>query len=270
MDQYLAANRELWDTLTPIHLRAGSYDVEGFKQGKCSLKPLEIEEVGDVAGKTLLHLQCHFGLDTLSWARLGAIVTGADFSEKAIAAARALVAETGIAAEFICCDIYDLPSRLSKQFDVVFTSAGVLHWLPDKEAWGQVVGRFVKPGGIFYIREFHPFAYMFDDAPDAAEPRVKLPYFKTPEPLRFEGGSTYAGPETFESRTSYEWPFALSDVLNSLINAGLTIEFVHEFPYTTNKSHAFLVREEGGSWGTWRHRQKPDLPLMFSIRASKS
>ncbi|MHC4713226.1 MAG: class I SAM-dependent methyltransferase, partial [Planctomycetota bacterium] len=256
MDEHLEANRELWETMTPIHLRAASYDVPGFKAGRCTLPQLVLDEVGDVSGRSLLHLQCHFGLDTLSWARKGATVTGADFSENAISAARSLASELGIAAEFVCCNIYDLPDHLVGEFDVVFTSMGVLHWLPDIENWARVVSHFARRGGFFYIYEHHPSAGVFDDDPAATEPRVKYPYFKTGEPLRFEGGATYASGETFEPRVSYEWPFSLSEVVNSLVSEGLRIEFLHEFPHITYKSHAWL---EEGADGLWRCREKPDL-----------
>jgi SAM-dependent methyltransferase len=266
LDDCIRANREMWDSRTPVHLRSAMYDVAGFKAGRCPLTELEIAEVGDVSGKSLLHLMCHFGLDTLAWARKGAKVVGMDFSAKAVEAACALADELSIPARFVCCNLYDLPERLCGEFDVVFTSKGVLPWLPDIARWAKVASHFLKPGGVFYIYEFHPFAYVFDDAPEATEPRVKLPYFKTGQPLRFEGSQTYASDEECESRVSYEWPFALSDVVTSLINAGLRIEFLHEFPHSTYRSHAWLVK---GADGLWRRSEKPDLPLMFSLRAVK-
>lgn len=266
MDKEMSANRELWDAKTPIHVKSEMYDVEGFKAGKCPLSELELRELGDVSGKTLLHLQCHFGMDTLAWARLGAKVTGADFSEKAIAQARKLAGETAIDAEFVCCNIYDLPQKLSGLFDVVFTSRGVLSWLPDIRGWAKVISHFLKPGGLFYIYEFHRFAYIFDDDPEATEPGVKFPYFKTGEALEFELCTSYAGSETHEPKKSYEWSCSLSEVVTALIDEGLTIEFLHEFPHSTYKSHAWLVQGEDG---LWRCREKPDLPLMFSLRAKQ-
>src|SRR3954464_11903705 len=154
-DEYIQSNRKLWNDWTGIHAQSEFYDVESFKEGKFRLHPIEKEELGDVRGKTLLHLQCHFGLDTLSWANLGAIVTGADFSDKAIDLARELSRETGLPATFICSNIYDLPAALEGQFDIVFTSHGVLGWLPDMPNWGKVVAHFLKPGGTFYVAEVH-------------------------------------------------------------------------------------------------------------------
>ena len=153
------------------------YDVESFKAGKLSLHPLELEEVGDVSGKSLLHLQCHFGKDTLSWARLGATVTGADFSDEAIGYARELSKEIGVPATFVLSDILDLPNALTGQFDIVFTSFGAIYWLPDIWKWGQVVGHFLKPGGTFYIAEMHPTAYIFENTKEDHELRVTYPLF---------------------------------------------------------------------------------------------
>ncbi|TMB65463.1 MAG: class I SAM-dependent methyltransferase, partial [Chloroflexi bacterium] len=146
---------------------SGLYDVTGFKAGKSRLKPVEREELTGVQGKSLLHIQCHFGLDTLSWAREGAIVTGVDFSEPALEAARGLADECGIEARFIHSDVYSVPQKLSEQFDIVFTSYGALCWLPDMHRWAEIVARFLKPGGTFYMVEFHPMSGVFADGPEA-------------------------------------------------------------------------------------------------------
>jgi SAM-dependent methyltransferase len=157
MDPHVAANRALWDEWTPIHVRSAFYDVDGWKSGRRhDLLPLLVDEVGDVAGKDLLHLQCHFGLDTLSWARRGARVTGADFSERAVQQARLLAAETGLEARFVVSDVVDLPDRLEGDFDVVFTSFGVLDRLPDVPRWAEVVAHFVRPGRLLPHRRGPP------------------------------------------------------------------------------------------------------------------
>ena len=186
MDQHLEANRRLWDAWTPFHVASAFYDVDGFKAGRKELGPIELAGVGDVRGRSLLHLQCHFGLDTLAWAGRGAIVTGVDFSEPAIVAARALAAELGIDARFVVSDVYALPDRLAGEYDIVFTSHGVLSWLPDLAGWARVVARFLKPGGAFFVVDTHPFAYVFDDERTDSELRVRYPYFPRPEPLREE------------------------------------------------------------------------------------
>jgi SAM-dependent methyltransferase len=161
------------------------------------------EELGDVAGKDLLHLQCHFGLDTLGWARLGAWVTGADFSERAIAQARALAAETGLDATFIVSDVADLPAALEGDFDLVFTSFGVLGWLPDVPRWADVVAHFVRPGGRFYIAEAHPFAQVFDDGQAATEPRLRYDCWHSPGPGC--GSSSCTGSPSPPGRCTPSW-----------------------------------------------------------------
>src|SRR5450755_2465186 len=158
MREELELNRARWDEATRFHMRGNVYGVEDFKAGQCRLHRVQVEELGDVRGKRLLHLQCHFGLDTLSWARRGAEVTGVDFSPEGIAAARALSDESGVPGTFVCSDLYSLPDVLStaNPFDVVFTSYGVLNWLPDLKIWGELIFRYLRPGGLFYIVEAHP------------------------------------------------------------------------------------------------------------------
>ena len=266
MTDPIEVNREYWDELASLHVNAAFYDVPGFKAGRSTLRELDVEAVGDVEGKLLLHLQCHFGMDTLSWARLGAHVTGCDFSEKAIELARSLASDCGIEAEFVCSSLDDLPEHLSGQFDVIFTSEGVLPWLPDLRRWGEVIAHFLKPGGIFYVRNFHPFAGIFDDQADA--PTVSEPYFDTGEPVRWENcGVSYAASSGVESPHHYEWRHSLSDIINALVEAGLRIERLDEYPYAYFKSHPFLKRSDDGFW---RWPEKPDaIPLTFSIRATK-
>ena len=267
MNEYTEANRRHWDEITPVHAASDFYDVASFKAGESKLKPIELEELGDVRGKTLLHLQCHFGLDTLSWAREGAAVTGIDFSEQAIETARALASETGIDARFMLSDIYALPDKLDGQFDIVFTSYGVKAWLPDTERWAQVAAHFVKPGGTFYIVEFHPFAGIFDDEPGVTDLRVRYPYFPTDDPMRFENDGTYAASAKLEHRVTYEWPHTLGDIVTALIEAGLRIEFLHEFPFSTYKQLPFMEVSADGTVRLKEHNGS--VPLLFSIKATK-
>ncbi|MEZ4860994.1 MAG: methyltransferase domain-containing protein [Caldilineaceae bacterium] len=149
MDTYLQANQQLWNAWTPLHEQSPRYRLAEFKAGVSTLRPVERAELTDVAGKSLLHLQCHFGLDTLSWARAGATVTGVDLSDRSIELARALSTEVNIPAIFVCADLLHLPNRLTGQFDIVFTSYGVLNWLHDLKAWATVITHFLKPGGFF-------------------------------------------------------------------------------------------------------------------------
>jgi len=220
--------------------------------------------VGDVAGKSLLHLQCHFGLDTLSWAREGATVTGVDFSPDAIAAAKSLSKELGIPAEFVCSDVYALPEVLGERtFDVVFTSYGVLSWLHDLERWAGVVARHLAPGGTFYIVEFHPVLGMLDEEGR----RIARPYFHSPEPQEFVEHGSYADRSSGATHTLYQWAHSLADVVNALIDAGLRIEFLHEFPYSVHDCEPFFQESAPGRFVV---RASPGLiPLMFSIRATR-
>ena len=270
MNPFLEANRRHWDECVPIHVRSGMYDVASFKAGESKLKPVELEELRDVRGKTMLHLQCHFGLDTLSWARdEGAIVTGIDFSEPAIEAARALAAECGIDATFLVSELYALPERLDGQFDIVFTSYGALCWLPDIERWAQVAAHFVKPGGTFYAVEFHPIVGIFDDAPGVTDLHVRYPYFPTDEPLRFEEDGTYADRAAkLAHRVTYSWPHPVSEVTTALIDAGLRIDFVHEFPFTVEPWFPFMEQTAERTFRLTKH--DGSLPMLFSIKATKA
>ncbi|MFN2208164.1 MAG: class I SAM-dependent methyltransferase [Candidatus Promineifilaceae bacterium] len=267
MDDYLKANRQRWDRLTAEHEHSAFYDLTGFKAGKDRLRSIELGELGDVAGKTLLHLQCHFGMDTLAWARRGAIASGVDFSPEAIALAQALSTELDIPARFYCSDIYELPQLLVEEFDIVFTSYGVLHGLPDLARWGQLIAGYLKPGAIFYIVEDHPMFRVFRAKADG-EFKAERSYFHSEQPQRIEGSGSYATGDEGEKSEYYVWDHALGDVINSLINAGLRIEFLHEFPYAARAKFPFMQQGEDGWW-----RLPPDqhgtIPFLFSLQARK-
>ena len=267
MENYLQVNQERWDQLTAEHESSPFYDVEGFKAGKDRLRPIELEELGDVTGKSLLHLQCHFGLDTLAWARRGADVTGVDFSPKAIELANSLSEELAIPAEFYCSDIYQLPDILSRQFDIVFTSYGILHWLPDLKPWGKIIAHFLKPGGIFYIVEDHPFFRVFRAKPEG-EFRAERTYFLKEVPQRIEATGSYATNDQGSAGVTYIWDHSLSEIINSLIEAGLTIEFLHEFPFASRAKFPFLEQGEDGWWRLPPH-QHGTIPFLFSLQARK-
>ena len=265
MDEYRRANQSLWDEYVRINSASKMYDLAGFKAGCNALHALEISELGDVRGKRLLHLQCHFGLDTLSWARLGAQVTGIDFSPEGIRLARALSAELSLPARFINCDLYDLPDQLDEPFDIVFTSYGALTWLSDIPRWAQIAASFVRPGGTFYMVEFHPAAMVFSDQTDGWA--VEYDYFN-PDAQAFMVEGSYADRNaTTQARTSYEWNFPLGTVVSSLIAAGLRLEFLHEFEHSVYPQYPFLVQ---GADGLWRVPPgMPRVPLLFSLRATK-
>ena len=261
------SNRALWDKWTALHLESDFYHVETFKAGDNRLSAYEIEEVGDVAGKDLLHMQCHFGLDTLSWARLGANVTGVDYSGAAIAEARKLAQEVGLEGRFIQSNIYDLPSNLEGDFDIVYTSRGVLGWLPDLGRWADVIAHFLRPGGFFYITEAHPFMHVFDDDVDATELKVHYDYFSR-NALVFPVKGSYAVPEAdVDHDTEYGWDHPIGEIVTTLATHGLHIEFLHELPFLDWPA-PFLVQEAEGRY-VFPDGHKGSIPLMFSLKATK-
>lgn len=264
MDDYLNSNRHLWNKWTPLHEQSLAYKVAEFKSGGSTLRPVEHNELKNVAGKTLLHLQCHFGLDTLSWAREGADVVGVDLSDESINLARSLSSELDIPATFICSELLDLPNVLTRQFDIVFTSYGVLNWLSDLKGWADVIAHFLKPDGIFYIVEFHPFSNIFDS--DSPELKVANQYFFSEEPFRFEMQGSYAA-ETNETVYGYNWKHSLSDIFNALIGAGLQIESFNEFPFTLRERISGMVQGEDDLWRLTK--QNGMVPFLFSLQARK-
>jgi SAM-dependent methyltransferase len=260
-------NRRWWDERVPIHTASDFYDVEGFKAGAEPLPAFTVDEVGDVGGKRLLHLQCHFGLETLSWARRGASVVGLDFSAPAIEAANRLAAETGLDATFVAADLYDAVSALGgDRFDVVYTGLGALNWLPDLGRWAEVVSSLLADGGILYLAEFHPFTDVFADD----DLTVDGGYFHDPAGVRIEDdGGTYAdltAPTT--NNATHEWVHPISAVLGVVLGIGLRLEFFHEHDYTLFPRWPHLVAEPGGVY-----RQPdgwPRLPLMYSLSARRA
>lgn len=264
---YVAANRAIWNSWTLRDLASEHHaDAATFRSGGLSLRPIERAALGDVRGKSLLHLLCNMGSDTLSWARLGARVTGVDISDAAIERARAMAAEAGLAgALFLRSDLYALPSVLDEQFDIVFTSYGALCWMPDLTRWAGIVARYVRPGGTCFMVDMHPATNVFDTSlPDSTGLafQVKHPYFHAPEPI----------PETVRAdadhpNTVYAWSYGLGEVLTALIQAGLRPQEVREHPMTFYRQFPALVRGDDGYW-RWPTPNNT-LPLLFSLRATR-
>jgi SAM-dependent methyltransferase len=266
LEKYYGINLRRWNELVGIHAGSDEYDLEGFLAGKSSLHSLELEALGDVSGRSLLHLQCHFGLDTLSWARLGAQVTGVDFSDTAIELARRIVERINVEADFLCCNVYDLPEHLEGEFDIVYTTYGILTWLHDMKGWARLVHRFLRPGGIFFMAEFHPFMWVFDDD-DPSGLSVRNDYWQKEEPDYYEGDGSYADPTAeLENKGSYEWAHPMSEVVNSLICAGLTIKRLDEYPFSVDV-HQIPFMEKGDDG--YSRLPGYNLPLMYSIKATK-
>jgi SAM-dependent methyltransferase len=261
----MTVNRRMWDESVPLHVASPDYDVPGFLEGRSTLPRLEFVELGPVRGRSLLHLQCHFGLDTLSWARRGARVTGVDFSPPAVREARRIAEEARLTARFLESNVYDLPRNLRGRFDIVYTGKGAICWLPDIPRWANVAAHFLRPGGRLYLIEDHPISDTFANERSVRDLRHDFPYFGA-VPRRDESQGTYAAPEAkLRNALSFSWVHPVSEVLNALIEAGLRIEFVHEFPFSYWKKFPFMRRDRSGFWHLTRHAGV--IPLMWSVRA---
>ncbi len=245
-----AANRDRWDRYAQEHLRSW-YRLGDFRNGQPTVDDIQLADLHDVGGKALLHLQCNAGLDTLSWARRGATVTGVDISSKAVEIAQRLAHETAIPARFLCSDIFDLPATLNGAFDIVYTSQGVLCWLNDLRRWGRLIARLLKPTGVFYIMEEHPFAATLDETEFKLRPDCPYLHIAAPD---HEDGATY------------QWFWSLGDIVNSLIEAGLTIRFLREYDFTFYQRVPYMASDDGRWWRLPGYR----LPLMFTLLAQMS
>lgn len=259
---YLTLNRKAWNRRTELHVISDFYDNKGFIAGRNSLNDIELPLLGDVSGESILHLQCHFGQDTIALARMGAHCTGVDFAERAIEEARKLNEVVGTNVQFVLSDIYDLPNHLKGTFDTVFTSYGTIGWLPDVTKWVEVVNHFMKPGGRFVFVEFHPFVYLYD----TQFRQIQYPYFNR-GPIVEVAQQTYTGqPERINS-TDVAWSHTLSDVIQNLINAGLSIEHFSEYDYSPHNCFSDTVEIAPGRYQIRAFGDK--IPLVYAIVARK-
>ncbi|NOT52903.1 MAG: class I SAM-dependent methyltransferase [Chitinophagaceae bacterium] len=262
-EEYFQANKELWNQRTIVHKDSDFYNLAGFKAGESVLTSIELAELGDVKSKSLLHLQCHFGMDSLDWARRGAIVTGIDLSDTAIDEAKKLNDELGLNAKFVCCNVYDTSLHVKDQFDIVFTSYGTIGWLPDLVSWAKMIAGKLKPGGIFYIAEFHPVVWMFDD--DFTH--IKYSY-ENKEVIMTENEGTYTDRNADIKGKEYSWNHSISEVLNALIKAGLKIELFNEHMYSPYPCFRNTVEFEKGKWHIKGMEGK--IPMVYSLKATKA
>ncbi len=260
--KYFEANKDGWNKRTAVHIASSFYNVEAFKKGQSSLNKIELEEVGNVKGKTLLHLQCHFGMDTLSWERAGAKVTGIDLSDEAISLAKALTDELQLNAAFVCCNVYDTTKFVEGLFDIVFTSYGTIGWLPDLKPWAKMIADKLKPGGFFYIADFHPTLWMLDDDMQ----KLTYSYFNDAVIVTEQEG-TYTDRAAPINYTEYGWNHPFAEIFEALITAGLQIEFLHEFSYSP---YDCFANTEKGADGMFRFKgMNNKFPMMYSIKAIK-
>lgn len=258
-------NKKLWNELAPVHYE--SYNIDKLRRGQHLLDEIQMSEIGDVTGKSLLHLQCHIGTDSLSFVRLGASVTGVDISDRSIELAEKLKAELNLDAKFINCNVYDLPQYSDQKYDIVYTSQGVLCWLSDLKLWANLIAKYLEPNGFFYIMESHPFLHVFDDS-GSPELDAKYSYFHKAEPDKWVDESPDYSDENYISDTpSYEWQWSLSDIVNSLVQAGLRISFVNEYDKIFYKAHPDMIRASDGWW--YLPEKKRKIPLMFTLKAHK-
>lgn len=258
---YINTNKVLWDAKTGVHTDSEFYNNTDFLNGKSSLNDIELALLGDVNGKSVLHLQCHFGQDTLSLARMGADATGADLSDAAIAKAKELNDTLGLHAKFVCSDIYQLPEVMNEQFDIVFSSYGTIVWLPDLSKWANVIARFLKPGGTFVFADFHPYMMMYDDDLTG----IQYPYFNKGPIVETEAG-TYADRNADIRLESVTWNHNLAEVIQSLTNAGLTIDSFHEYDYSPYPAFGNMKQTGQGKYQV--EGKEGIFPLVYALSAT--
>lgn len=270
LDAFREANRKNWNDRVPVHLEAWGYSMAKFVEDPNYIADgVEIQrsELGSVEGKSLLHLQCQLGTDALSWARLGASVTGMDFSERAIAAAKKLFEDCNTPGRFFVAELYESRSVLNEQFDIVYTGGGALIWLPDIKGWAKVMSAFLKPGGTFYINDFHPVMLSLDLGRDDGLLSITRNYFETDEPESIDEATSYAGSGVISNTRHFNWNHGIGEITTALIDAGLRIEFVREFQFVGYQGVPALEKPDEDWWRLPDHRER--LPLAFSIRAVK-
>lgn len=260
--EYFDVNKETWNKKVAVHAKSDMYDMEAFKKGKTSLMAYELEALKDVSGKSLLHLQCHFGQDTLSWNRMGAKSVGVDISDEAIKLARQLNKELNLDARFVCCNVLETSNYVSETFDIVFTSYGVIGWLPDLRPWGEMIAERLKSGGTFFMAEFHPIVWMFDYLDE--KPVIRYGYNQK-EVIYEEYEGTYANESSSMISKEYGWNHGISEVINALTNAGLQIEHFEEHDESPYDVLPNLIKTKSGNYVT-----KDKLyPLIFTLKAKK-
>lgn len=259
---YLEINKQTWNNKTDVHIASDFYDIEGFIQGKSTLNDIELALLGNISGKKILHLQCHFGQDTMTFSRMGAQSVGIDLSDKAIERAKELAEKLNLNTQFVCCDVYEVPNFLEEQFDIVFTSYGTIGWLPDLDKWAKVVSRFLKPNGKFVFAEFHPVVWMYDN--DFKE--VFYSYFNI-EPIIEDESGTYADRNSNITTQTVTWNHSISEVINALIKNGLEIDCFNEYDYSPYNCFNETEEFEKGKYRIKHFLNK--IPMVYSLKAIK-
>ena len=261
-EDFAHINKNLWNKKTSFHIDSDFYDNPSFIEGRSSLNSIELELLGDVKGKSILHLQCHFGQDTISLARMGAEAVGVDLSDAAIDEARKLASKTEANAKFICCNIYDLPQHLDQQFDIVFTSYGTIGWLPDLDKWASIIDQFLKPGGKFVFVEFHPIIWMFDQDINS----IVYNYFKD-APIIENNENTYADNEAEVNLEEITWNHSIAEVFTALVSKEMTIASLQEIDYSPYDCFKGLEEFEKGKFRFKKYGNK--IPMVYTFQATK-
>lgn len=262
VENYFEVNKATWNKKVKVHAKSDMYNLEAFKKGKTSLHYYELDALGDVRGKSLLHLQCHFGQDTLSWSRLGAICTGLDLSDEGIRLAKSLTKQLNLEAKFVCCNVLDTAKYIKETFDVVFTSYGVIGWLPNLKPWGKMIAEKLNKGGTFFIAEFHPIIWMFDYLDE--KPIMKYGYMQN-DVIYEEYMGTYANESSNMISKEYGWNHGLGEVVSALTEAGLHIEYLKEHDESPYNILPDLIKTASGMYVT-KNRL---YPLIFTLKATK-
>ena len=260
---FFKINKDAWDKKTPVHIVSSLYHVDEVIKGGNSLNGVEIDGLGDVKNKRILHLQCHFGLDSISLTKMGAEVLGVDFSTEAIKQAEKLAKKLNVSTRFLEANIYEVDEKVRGKFDIVFSSYGSICWLPDLDDWAKVISNMLAKDGFFYIVDFHPLLHTFD----CLLSDTKRSYFSTIEPFERKWKGTYANYDNDVETVEYNWNHSLAEVINSLKNNGLTIQDFQEYPFLPQNWFPNLVKGEDGFF---RVKGFENIyPLLFSIKAIK-
>jgi SAM-dependent methyltransferase len=268
---YRDVNRANWDERAAAHAASVGYGLDRFRSDPGHLSDVvrfDLPLLGDVAGLDGVHLQCHIGTDTISLGRLGARMTGLDFSSASLAEARQLAEETGSGVEFVESDVYAAVDVLGAgRFDLVFTGVGALCWLPDVRRWGRVVADLLRPGGRLFMRESHPVLWSLGERNDVLA--LDYPYFETAEPLVWDEPGTYVDTDVVFTQTlTHEWNHGLGEIVGSLLDAGMELTGLVEHTSVPYEALPGQMEEIGG--GEWRLVDRPErLPHTYTLQAVK-
>lgn len=257
--EYFDVNKASWNQRAEVHFDSEFYDLESFVQGRSSLQSIELQHLGNIEGLKILHPMCHFGQDSLSLARMGATVTGADLSDRAIEKAKELAKQISVPATFINCNYYDLPNHLTGKFDILYSSYGVIGWLPDLTKWAEIAFQFTKKGGRLLLVEFHPFVWMYDDE----FKKIQYSYFND-ELIKTEDAS-YTDKESHHKNEFISWNHPLSEVITALLSAGFKISALQEYNYSPYNCFSNTYEFEKGKYRIQNFDDK--VPYVYAIEA---